>query len=51
MDDTPTTADYLGRYRKELLEQGIPAEVADALVRDAAHDLVGSDGLRVKRDA
>lgn len=50
MDDY-TTARYLGGYRKELLEQGIPDEVADALVRDAAHNLVDNDGLRVKRDA
>ena len=52
MSDTDlSTAERLGKFHKELLAQGIRLDVADSLVRDAAHTIVENDGLRVKRDA
>ena len=50
--DTPpriTTAEGLGRFRKELRDQGITDSLADDLVRQAATALL-EDGLVVKSD-
>jgi hypothetical protein len=46
-----TTAAVLNAYRKELLDGGMPPDVVDNLVRDAAHLDVESRGLRVQFDA
>ena len=43
-----TTAQILGRFRKELIEESVPAELADKLVLDAGHAIVENDGLGVK---
>jgi hypothetical protein len=42
MSDTvqSSTAQVLGKFRKELLEEGIPFDVADDLVRAAASMLI-----------
>lgn len=42
-----TTAQELGKYRAELLNAKIPADVADDLVRIAAREITENEGLRV----
>lgn len=50
MSDTfITTAKGLGRFRKELTAEGIPDELADDLVREAARQIL-QDGLAVNDD-
>lgn len=39
-----TTAEILGQYRKELLANDIPEDVADYLVRDAANIMLRNSG-------
>lgn len=50
MTESPplTTAEALGKYRAELLDQGFSAEQAYDLVQDAASTLVRDCGLGVK---
>lgn len=43
-----TTADELGRFRKELIENEIPDEVADVIVLHAAKDTISNSGWSVK---
>ena len=51
MSDTyPTTARALGKFRTELLDSGVPADLADDIVRDAARVIVADDGLGVEAD-
>ncbi|WP_163185980.1 hypothetical protein [Cellulosimicrobium sp. SL-1] len=44
-----TTANVLGKFRKELTENGIPDDVADDLVREAGITEIRNDGWSVKR--
>jgi len=48
-DAEPTTAEGLGRLYKELLEEGVPHELAEDIVRDAARALTGDGIIRVKK--
>ncbi|WP_330339401.1 hypothetical protein [Streptomyces sp. NBC_00557] len=45
---TPTTAQQLLEYRAELLAGGIAPDVADALVRDAAAEIIRATGLETR---
>jgi len=45
-----TTANMLGRYRRELLSEGFDEEQAFALVMMAAKTLVEVDGIAVGND-
>ena len=48
MPETTTTAAGLGMFYKELVEQGIPVDVCDSIVRDVAHSLTREGELVVK---
>jgi hypothetical protein len=51
MSETPMPhAEALGKFRKELIDNGIPNHLADDLVREAARSLLDS-GLIVKAAA
>lgn len=45
-----STADMLGSFRKELIEQGFNTDEAFDMAREAARTLVGNDGLAVHND-
>ena len=45
---SPSTAEFLGTFRKELTDYGIQDPLLDDLVRLAASNLLDSDGLVVK---
>jgi len=44
---TLTTAQALGRFRKELVEEGVSPELADALTLQASQSLL-EDGFEVR---
>lgn len=48
--DRLTTAQCLGAYRRELIEQGFTEEQAELLVRQAADALVRDYGLGVSEE-
>lgn len=43
-----TNAARLIAYRNELIEGGVPQDVADAMTKEAGFELIHQDGLRVR---
>lgn len=49
MTDQPmTTAEALGKLRKELIEADVPTQVADDITINAARELIVTNGIAVK---
>ena len=49
MPEPLTTAATLGKFYKELIEEGVPEHVCDLIVRDVAQTITHEDGyLAVK---
>ena len=45
---SPTTAQYLGTFRSELIEQGFSEKEAFVLSRDALSEIARNDGVCVR---
>lgn len=43
-----TTAESIGRLYKELIAEGVPVEVADSIIDDAARNTIRDWGFSVK---
>lgn len=48
-NDMVDLAAYVGKYRKALIDQGVPDELADTLVRDWHQQALTSDEQRILR--
>lgn len=47
-DELRSTAQVLGRFQKELLDEGIDAESAKYLTQTAGRELIASIGVRLR---
>ena len=45
-----TTAEVLGKYRRELIAEGFKGHEVESIVQDAAMTLHSNDGIGVKSD-